>query len=164
MTPQRYDLKEWWSKVTKKPYEKFIPWSGIATDTTAGLDPKLNDQVIFQMFNVDRYVFMRPNVENQFELSLKFINSNRCERLEIIEAKYEKYHNDLSLSLYENGAIYSDNGIIDSRSLYYTKETCETEVRRHEWSDIVVLTRSDPPDFRTILVACKNKITIVPPI
>ena len=120
MTPQRYDLKEWWSKVTKKPYEKFIPWSGISTDTNLGLDPKLNDQVIFKMFNVDEmyarlnstpieffgkidpHDFMRPNVENEFELSLEFINSNRCERLKIIEDRKEKYYNGGTRTLFRN--------------------------------------------------------------
>ena len=107
MTPQRYDLKQWWSKVTNRPYEKFIPWSGIAIWTNSGLDPKLKDQVIFQMKNVNRMIQnlheqnlsipdnMRPNVDNEFRLSSKFISSNRCERMAILEDKYEKYHNFL---------------------------------------------------------------------
>ena len=56
MTPQRYDLKQWWSKVTNRPYEKFIPWSGIQIRTNLGLDPKLKDQVMFQMKNVNRMI------------------------------------------------------------------------------------------------------------
>ena len=171
MTPQRYDLKEWWSKVTKKPYEKFIPWSQISTDTNLGLDPKLNDQVIFKMLNVESIVdeihgrwnytpgeiyandFMRPNVENDFKFSLEFINSNQCERLLIIEDKYEKYHNDLNVALYGNEEQFNvENGVIDwGNSFYYTKETCETDERRHECFDILVLilTRSASPDFRS---------------
>ena len=56
LTPQRYDLKQWWSKVTNRPYEKFIPWSGIQIRTNLGLDPKLKDQVMFQMKNVNRMI------------------------------------------------------------------------------------------------------------
>ena len=168
MTLQRYDLKEWWSKVTKSPYEKFIPWSGISTGDSRGLDPKLNDQVIFQMLNVDeiygrnlstldeidRYDFMRPNVGNDLKLSLKFINSNRCKRLAIVEDTYAKYHNDLNVALYGNEEEFNvAHGDPDvwGYSFYYTKETCETDDRRHEWSDIVILilTRSGGPDFRT---------------
>jgi len=118
----------------------------------SGLDPELDDQVIFQMYNVeaifgrnlstsdeiDRYDFRRPNVENEFQFTSKFINSNQCERLAIIEDKYEKYYNDLNVALYGN-------------EKHYTKETCEINERRHEWSDIVVLifTRFGGPDFRT---------------
>ena len=166
MTPQRYDLKEWWSKVTKGPYEKFIPWSGITKWANFGPDPELNDQVIFQLFNVeaiysnwtkfiglngrnsstpdeiDRYDFIHPNVENEFRLTSKFINSNRCERLATIEEKYEKYHNDLNVALYgneeqfnvENAKILDQGSIFTKEAFYYTKETCETNERRHEWS------------------------------
>ena len=179
MTPPRYDLKQWWSKVTKSPYEKFIPWSRITTWRN-GLDPELNDQVIFQMLNVNEiyernmeifgqnmenlsttdgsypYDFMRPNVDNEFRLSLKFMNSNGCERLAIIEDKYEKYHNDLNIALYgneeqfnvENAEILGLKGY--SGRFYYEKQTCE---RMHEWSDILILIlpRSGGPDLRSSL-------------
>ena len=100
------------------------------------------------------YDFMRPNVDNEFQLSLKFMNSNGCERLAIIEDKYEKYHNDLNIALYgneeqfnvENAKILGLKGY--SGRFYYEKQTCE---RMHEWSDILVLIlpRYGGPDFRT---------------
>ena len=122
----------------------------------SGLDPELDDQVIFQMYNVeaifgrnlstsdeiDRYDFRRPNVENEFQFTSKFINSNQCERLAIIEDKYEKYYNDLNVALYgneeqfnvENAKILDQGSIFTKEAFYYTKETCETNERRHEWS------------------------------
>ena len=140
MTPQRYDLKQWWSKVTNRPYEKFIPWSGIAIWTNSGLDPKLKDQVIFQMKNVNRMIQnlyeqnlsipdnMRPNVDNEFRLSSKFISSNRCERMAILEDKYEKYHNDLNIALYGNEEQFNvENRYPTLDSFYYKKKTCEID-------------------------------------
>ena len=141
MTPQRYDLKQWWSKVTNRPYEKFIPWSEIHIWTNRGLDPKLKDQVIFQMGNVNRTMLpeyeqnlwipdhMGPNVDNEFRLYSKFISSNRCERMAILENKYEKYHNDLNIALYGNEEQFNVENRHPSDSFYYKKATCEIDER-----------------------------------
>ena len=146
MTPQRYDLKQWWSKVTNRPYETFIPWSGIHIWTNSGLDPKLKDHVIFQMKKVNKMMipeffdieyeqnfpnlsipdFMLPNVDNEFRLSSKFISSNRCERMAILEDKYEKYHNDLNIAVYGNEEQFNvENRYPTLDSFHYKKKTCE---------------------------------------
>ena len=155
MTPKRYDLKEWWSKVTNSRYEKFIPWSGISKIDGHGFDPKLNDQVIIRILNfnedyghrllmimdteIDDITGYGPNVDNDFRLELEFINSNRCERLAIIEEKIEKYHNDLNIEIYEKeenfiaGESWLEGvGFTDEWS--YTKQTCEweTDENMHE--------------------------------
>ena len=60
---------------------------------------------------------------------------------------------DLNVALYGNeGQFNVENEDIDrGKSFYYTKETCETDESRHEWSHILVLTRSGGPDFRSQL-------------
>ena len=165
LTPPRYDLKEWWSKVTNSRYEKFIPWSGISVWTNSGLDPNLKDQVIFQMMNVDEFNQNRnpyfnlqsildkekylklPNVDNEFRLSPKFISSNQCERLAIIEDKYEKYHNDLNIALYGNEEQFNiENANTSSANLfYYKKETCEINERKNDLN--FLFTTSSLQDF-----------------
>ena len=73
--------------------------------------------------------FMRPNVENDFKFSLEFINSNRCERLLIIEDKYEKYYNDLNIALYGNEEQFNVENRHPRDSFYYKKATCENNAR-----------------------------------
>ena len=140
LTCKRYDLKEWWSKVTNSRYEKFIPWSGINKIDGHGFDPKLNDQVIIRIFNFNDGHRLHKideitgtNVDNDFRLDLEFINSNRCERLAIIEEKIEKYHNDLNIEIYEKEENFIAGeswleGVGFSDEWSYTKETCEWEI------------------------------------
>ena len=72
---------------------------------------------------------MRPNVDNEFRLSSKFISSNRCERMAILEDKYEKYYNDLNIALYGNEEQFNVENRHPSDSFYYKKATCEIDER-----------------------------------
>ena len=73
---------------------------------------------------------MRPNVDNEFRLYSKFISSNRCERMAILENKYEKYHNDLNIALYGNEEQFNvENRYPTLDSFYHKKTTCEIQER-----------------------------------